>query len=49
MKETPRKQKRTPNPSLKITLKLTNTHKMIANANKAEFDQKPMKIDPGKP
>lgn len=40
MKETPRKQKRTTNPSLKITLKLTNTYKMIVKANKAEFDQK---------
>lgn len=40
MKETPRKQKRTPNPFLIITLKLTNTHKIIANDNKVEFDQK---------
>lgn len=40
MKETPRKQKRTPNPSLKITLKLTNTHKKIVNDNKEEIDQK---------
>lgn len=40
VKETPRKQKRSPNPSLKITLKLTNIHNKIVNANKVEFDQK---------